>query len=111
MATAGSCRFADILSAAHIRVFASGSSRTQGLDQYLEIKEGGRERKRKEGRKEERKEECLPHWPHLRDEVWRQNDSTSSLMVWVATFCPNSPSSMNFIFLAAEVQSCFARLL
>lgn len=31
------------------------SSRTQGLDQYLEIKEGGRERKRKEGRKEERK--------------------------------------------------------
>lgn len=51
------------------------SSRTQGLDQYLEIKEGGRERKRKEGRKEERQEECLPHWPRLRDEVWRQNDS------------------------------------
>ena len=93
-------------------MFASGSSRAQGLDQYLEIKEGGRERKRKEGRKEERKEECLPHWPHLRDEVWRQNDSTSSLMVWVATFCPNSPSSVNFIFfLVAEVQSCFARLL
>ena len=28
---------------------------SSGLDQYLEIKEGGRERKRKEGRKEERK--------------------------------------------------------
>jgi len=36
----------------------------QCLDQCLEIKEGGREKERKERREEGgRKEEALPHWP------------------------------------------------
>lgn len=80
-------------------------------------REGGRKEGMKGGKKEEgRRKEGKVSFPLaniLERKIWSQNHHPTSLMMWMAHSAKTAsgPFSMIFIYLAAEVQSGFARLL